>query len=215
MGKIKEKNTETIIGLFVFMESNETYRNRRCRLQRLSDSKLMYGWVINYDKKNCTIRLNGKNLNPQVNDKFNVEIFGRDSNATFQAFLHHQSEEAIFLQANSFIQYKNKTENGRVLLYNGTGNITVGEDRLNIDVIDISESGAAISAPEAITAKSRVRLVIQAGKVTVNVYAEVAYCRKNFPAEGQFRLGVKFIEMDRFNQALISELVSTAGRVAA
>lgn len=175
----------------------------------------MYGWVINYDKKNCSIRLNRKNLDLPLNDQFNVELFGRDTTASFQAYLHHLSEDAVYLQANSFIQYKNKTENGRVLVFNGTGNMTVGEDRMNIDLIDISESGAAINSPEAIASKSRVRLVLQVGKVTVNVYAEIAYCRKNYPAEGQFRLGARFIEMDRFNQALIGDLVANAGRISA
>ncbi len=190
------------------MANSEVYRNRRCRMQRLRDSKILYGWVINYDKKACSIRLAGKNLEFQYDDKFNVDIFGQDTTATFQGTLLSVTDALLHVQIASVIQYRSATENVRVIVTNGVGKMTVGEERMEVEVLDISENGVALSSPEPVPSKSRIRLVMQIAGNSIQVFAEVAYCRKNVPTEGIYRIGAKFTEVDRINRGHILELIS-------
>lgn len=197
------------------MDSHETFQSNRCRIHRLSDAKIFNGWIDHLDSYRCHVKLVGRQAPIAKADKFHIEIFGSGRKASFTGVVATALSSLIQFDICSGFKFDKANENVRVCIANVYGKLFHNGERMEIEVVDVSENGLGVIAPEPVTSGSQVKVELRAGGCSIAVAAEVRYCRKNSPGEGQNRIGLLIKEGSRIDRARLSHIINNPEILAA
>ena len=182
---------------------------KRARFQRVSDSKLLYGWVTHFGSDQITVSV-GLNASIQVGDRFAFQVHTPSAAVRFigdHAGIVPAADDASVAQSGSEanhlfkilgrIQHTPPQEEGRHRLDQRPVDIAVGDRTVSGQLYDVSPTGAGVIASESFEAGVRVKLTVQDQGRAITVEAEVRYATSAEGATGSFRIGMKLVESNR------------------
>ena len=174
--------------------------NCRARLQRLKDAKTFSGWVEDLRDGCVILRMKNPTLH-ELNDLYMIEIHGLDRSAQFKACLLEYTEDAVVLGIPEGIKFYAPRENARVYLKERPAQLELDGLPIPAMVEDVSKEGLGLIVQHQIPRSSLVSVKMESDGGSINLKAEVRYCKTDPDLIGSFRVGLLIKEMDRLSSA--------------
>lgn len=178
----------------------ESVADARVSLQRLSDAKIVHGWVSEFDTTWFTARLNG-NLSIAPGDKFAVRVFREGGDLAFIATARSAASGIFRFDIE-----------GKISVHEAQGDPRYSRqtaayiDDFPATVVDVSPQGIGLITATPYRSGDEVTVTIEG----VQVRGEVRYCRPLRDAGANNRIGIRLAPMDRIGRARWSEIIHTA-----
>jgi hypothetical protein len=178
----------------------ESVADARVSLQRLSDARIVHGWVSEFDTTWFTARLTG-NLSVAPGDKFTVRVFREGGDLAFIA-LARSAASGIF----------RFDIEGKISVHEPQGDPRYSRqtpayiDDFPATVVDVSPQGIGLITAVPFRPGDQITVAVEG----VQVRGEVRYCRPLRDAGSNYRIGLRLVPMDRIGRARWSEIVHAA-----
>jgi hypothetical protein len=182
--------------------------NTRCRIRRVSDSKLFGGWVAAASDTAICLRI-GSGLS--VGDECTFEVHGLDRTAIFEAELIVQKGHDAYFKIASTIRYRQASEGVRFAVSKCPGRVWIGGEAVAIEGVDVSRQGFAMHSAVAVEQGQLIDTEIESSVGPVMCKGEVRYCRVDDENPEIYRIGVLVQEtMGRLDAARWRKLFISA-----
>lgn len=188
------------------------FNSGRVRVQRLRDYKLFHGWVVTITETEVVLSLPERG-DLAVGENVAIEIAGPKVLAMGLAridFVDQGStgnDHRLSLHVGSPLKFVDSTSTGRVRVPPLVIGLKLGEKIVVGRLLDGSAGGIGLKVDEAIDRGTTVTASIDSGQGTIDLTAEVRYCRAD-PDSG-FRVGLQIIEGQRLEVARWCQIVES------
>ena len=178
----------------------ESVADARVSLQRLSDARIVHGWVSEFDATWFTARLNG-NLSIAPGDQFAVRVFRESGDLAFIALARSAATGVFRFDIE-----------GKISLHEPQGDARYSRqtpayiDDFPATVVDVSPQGIGLVTAVPYRSGDQITVAVEG----VQVCGEVRYCRPLRDPGSHYRIGLRLAPMDRIGRARWSEIVHAA-----
>ncbi len=164
-------------------------------------------------------------------EAFDFVVFG-DKNcgvfrATFDKVLHYDPSQSkvtnldlgsmvviyetpLRFRFTSAISYHSSSADARKLARGIEGHIAVGGEKIPVQALDVSMGGAGLLSYVELNIDDPVELALNFGSSVSQIPATVRNCKPHSTIEGMFRLGVRFDQVGRIDQAHLHSILDAA-----
>lgn len=184
--------------------TSESVADARVTLQRLSDARMVHGWISEFETTWFTARLTG-NLSISPGDKFAVRVFGEGCDLVLAAYARSAVGNIFRFDIEGKIAHAESQGDPR---YSRNTPAYIGD--YPATVVDVSPLGIGLLATIPYRAGDEVTIDIEG----VQVQGEVRYCRPLRDPGSNYRIGIRLAPMDRIGRARWSEIVHAAKEAA-
>jgi hypothetical protein len=174
-------------------------RNRRCRMQSLSDASLHFGWIKEFANNICLIEVaSGKPV--KQGEFLFFEVSGASSLVTFVGYVLTQQANSIRIQVTSNVEDKPLKSESRMRINTIQGSILQNDGMFPIRVGDISDNGIGFETEEFELKAGQCLATLFSPEGTVTLSVDVRHLRTD--RETQMRRGgAAVLDMDRVSRA--------------
>lgn len=172
----------------------------RFTMQRLSDAKIVHGWVKEITGNVVVLRDPAPKVTP--GDRFQCRVPLNDIDSVFVAEAV-ASDDGIGLMIEGLPKAEAAT--GDVRYAYDTAKVTLGDTVFS--TIDISPTGLGTICPISLPVASYHRMVVSTGMGDLTIEAEVR-SRRSTP-DGRYRIGFRIHAMDRIDRGRWNVLISS------
>jgi hypothetical protein len=197
----------------------DAFRGVRADFMRLSDARVLHGWVERIDGAHLVIRARVP-VAVQRGEAFHLQIFGLDGDATFRGKLVEvESEEtSALLQVAAQIkgsqiafdeqlyvfevasEVKESAPKQDARINTECATVLLGRDRDEAIVVDLATNGIGAISSKQYAKELVIPIRLFAGAGVIDTEAEVRYCRRISKEPETYRIGLRFTQMDRINE---------------
>lgn len=165
----------------------------RCRLQRLSDSKLHNGWVSRVEAGYLEIQLVEPNR-MAIGDGIHLEMATRKRSAFGRGQVLQASEHTVLLKLEGDLRLAppQSTARRRVMNFPGTLTQRIEKSVSELEVLDIGERGIGCLVQEEIPTRTIVDIQFRSPVGPIACSGSIRYCRMDPYGSGFHRVGIEF-----------------------
>lgn len=178
----------------------ESVADARVTLQRLSDARMVHGWISEFDTTWFTARLTG-NLSISPLDRFAGRIFREGGDLVFTAIAQSAVGNIFRFDVDGKISVVESQGDPR---YSRRTAAYIGD--FPATVVDVSPLGLGLIAAVPYRSGDEVAIDIEG----LQVKGEVRYCRPLRDQGSNYRIGIRLAALDRIERARWSEIVHAA-----
>ena len=128
----------------------------------------------------------------------------------FQSQVSAQSGEDIIIVLLGPITYRPTVENARVSVQGVTGMVSHDGLAIEIEVVDVSESGMGLVSSQNLPRGERIQASLHTPCGDVSCAGEVRYSKPDSEQFGKFRIGIALEPLNRLASARWKQLYDTA-----
>ncbi|MGV3615528.1 MAG: PilZ domain-containing protein [Fimbriimonas sp.] len=172
----------------------------RVTLQRLTDAKIVHGWVTEFGVTLLMARLNG-NLTIGPGETFACRVYREGGDLMFNAVA--RSAEAGLFRFGVVGQVAVLSTQGDARY---ARDLPASIDNLSVHVCDVSANGIGLIAPVPYRPGAELTVTLEG----MEVRGEIRYCRPLREQASSYRLGIRLAPMGRIDRARWSEIVTSA-----
>jgi hypothetical protein len=178
----------------------ESVADARVSLQRLSDARIVHGWVSEFDTTWFSARLSG-NLSLAPGDQFATRVFREGGDLAFIATARAATGSIFRFDIEGKISVHEPQGDPR---YSRNTPAYLGD--FPATVVDVSPQGIGLITSVPYRSGDEVTVDVEG----VQVKGQVRYCRPLRDQASSYRLGIQLLPMDRIGRARWSEVVHAA-----
>lgn len=190
----------------------------RARLQRLTDAKILNGWIANLNDQIVDITATTV-AQLHKGDQFQIEGFGNRISVSFTAVLgeveyleagpklqvdgevkpslRNPMKVSLKMRIATQIRYGSSSEAVRVKVDDLPAQVVYKGARLDAVVIDVGKNGVGLVVPAAMEPGQTVQLMVGTSTGPIKTTADVRYCREEPDRPNYFRVGLMFLDLGR------------------
>lgn len=212
------------------MNKSQDLAGLRTMFKRNADGMRLFGWTTEFDSETIQVRTSTEEV-MRVGDSFDFIVFGDRNCGLFRAVFDKvmnydpmQSksttldvgslieiyETLLRFRFVSLISFQESIADARKLAAGIDGHISVEKEKVPVQALDISLGGAGLLSYVELPTDQEVELVLKLANTKTEIPAKVRYCRPHRTIEGMFRVGVKFDQVSRVDQAHLHNLLKSA-----
>lgn len=171
----------------------QEFAHWRCRLQRLSDSKLHNGWISRVEVGYLEIHLVEPN-GMAVGDGIHLEMATRKRSAFGRGHVLQSGDQAVLLKLDGELRYAPAPSTARRRVMNLPGSLTLRIEKTvsELEVLDIGERGIGCLVQESIPPRTIVDVQFRSPVGPIACSGAVRYCRMDPYGSGFHRVGIEF-----------------------
>lgn len=181
------------------------YKNARARFQRLSDSKIFTGWVLEISSLGIKIQTEAP-INVEQQELFHFDIPGVKNCILFHATLEKTTPSYLSFQILDKLNIASSDESIRLKVKNIPVKITLGENTFDGTILDIAPRGIAFLINKKIDPKTNINAEFHTLIGPFQRQGSVIYCKEVLSEESLYRVGIEFICVNRIDQAKWQQL---------
>lgn len=185
---------------------------KKCRIsiQRLSDSKLFYGWISDVKSGQLAFIEVSSGEGLKVGDLLRVEVDAPKATGSFHASVVRSDSTACAIHVSEEIGILPYHNESRKKISGLVAHIRLPWIELAEPVQDISSHGVSILAKAPLETDEHVDVKLEFDGREVEVGATVRYCRKIDSETGKYRIGFLVDQPTRLEQAKWQKIVDEA-----
>ncbi len=181
------------------------YKNTRARFQRLSDSKIFTGWVLEISSLGIKIQTD-EPINLEPEELFHFDIPGVKNRILFHATLEKSTSDYLNFQILDKLNLVASDESIRLKVQNMPVKIMIGENILDGTILDIAPRGIAFLINQKIEPKTNINAELHTLIGPFQREGVVKYCKEVPNEKNVYRIGIEFTLVNRIDQAKWQQL---------
>ena len=168
----------------------QSVNDARITFQRLSDAKIVHGWVITFDGDWLNARLSDE-LAKGLDNRFTCRIYGEGSDFTFAATLQSGADSIYHFRMEGDFEVVEPTGDARF-----ARDVPAVVNGIPVQITDVSSQGIGFISLLSLRSGDLVSIEIEGTVVT----GHVRFCRARRTAAGGHRVGVQIDELGRIDR---------------
>jgi len=177
------------------MKGLSQFRKTRCRIQRLSDAKMLTGWAVDLTPAQLVVSVKSQDVLAQ-GDLCILEFFGKKSNLIAKGMFTMALGGSYVFELSAQPKITSPSEAPRMAVSNYVCTFLWDGLRGEGSVVDVSITGIGLISSSALEKGEKIDLAIRTPNGEINCQGVVKYCRA-IPDAFEYRLGIELSFTDR------------------